>query len=66
MDYPKGESSSIPIKIRKGLDKAISQFLKTEEAELLGFRFKSDVANAAIRELLFKYGFLETLKEKSE
>jgi len=37
--------------------------LTTEAAQLLGFRFKQDVANAAIRQMLEKYGFLELLED---
>ena len=63
MKYPKGGQRSTPIRITKGLDEAIDQFLNTEKARLLGFRFKSDVVNAAVRELLIKYGFPEILEE---
>jgi hypothetical protein len=60
--YPDKERTSIPIKIAKGLDRAIEMFLKTEKAELMGYRYKSDVANDAIRRLLVDLGFLESLE----
>jgi len=60
--FPNNERRSTPIKIAKGLDEAIERFLKTEKARLLGFRYKSDVANAAVRALLMEYGFLESLE----
>ena len=58
-----GKANTTVIKITRGLDKAIEKFLTTEAAQLLGFRFKQDVANAAIRQLLEKYGFLELLED---
>jgi len=64
MTYPKKrKTSSKPVKITKGLDEAIAQFLSTDRARLLGFRFKSDVVNTAVRDLLVKYGFPETPEE---
>jgi len=57
MDYPKGEQTSTSIRISSGLADAIDRFLKTDKAKLLGFRFKSDVINAAVRDFLIKYGF---------
>jgi hypothetical protein len=59
--YPEGKKSSQPIRIAKGLDKAISDFLESDKAQSLGFRFKSDIINAALRDFLIRYGVqLET------
>ena len=66
MAYPEGESKSTPVKITKGLDEAINMFLETERAHLLGFRYKIDVVNAAVRDLLIKYGFPEVLETAEE
>jgi len=57
VDYGRGEATSQPIRISKGLDEAIEEFLLTEKARKLGFRYKSDIINAAVRDLLTKYGF---------
>ena len=65
-EYPNTERTSTPIKIAKGLDEAIVRFLKTEKARLLGYRYKSDVANAAVRALLIEYDFLESLEDNDE
>jgi len=64
MEAPKGEATSTPIKIAKGLDEGIERFLETEDAKLLGFRYKSDIVNTAVREFLVKHG-LEELLEKT-
>jgi len=57
MDYPGSDRKSTVVRIKKGLLEAIELFLKTEKARLGGFEYKSDVANAAIRQLLERYGF---------
>ena len=56
MDYPDADGKSTVIRIKKGLKEAIDDFLKTEKARKGGFDYKSDVANAAIRQLLQRYG----------
>jgi hypothetical protein len=63
--YPETKSKSTPIKIAKGLDRAIELFLKTEKAKLLGYRYKSDVVNDAVRQLLISFGFLESVEENA-
>ena len=56
-------SRSKPVKITKGLDKALEEFLQTDIAQAHGFRYKSDVVNAAVRELLIRYDFPKPLKK---
>jgi len=65
----KGEKTTEAIRIAKGLNEAITIFLKSPKAKLLGYRFKSDVVNDAVRNLLKLYGFpnnyeIENEKEK--
>jgi len=56
MDYPNADAKTSVIRIKKGLKEAIEEFLKTEKARKGGFDYKTDVANAAIRQLLQRYG----------
>ena len=59
------KSRTTPVKITRGLDEAVEMFLSSDIARLHGFRYKSDVVNAAVRELLQKYGFPRQLQETS-
>lgn len=45
---------------------AIDDFLKTERAKERGLRGKVDVINAAVRELLVKFGYKEKKEEPKE
>lgn len=65
-EYPSRREKSKTIRISEGLYESIELFLSTDRARLLGFRFLSDVVNAAVRDLLIKYGFLDGLKESDE
>jgi len=56
MDYPNNEEKTSVVRIKKGLMAAIDEFLKTEIAKRGGFDRKTDVVNAAVRQLLEKYG----------
>lgn len=54
--YPKNKpKSSETVRIFAEMSKTIEEFLKTDLAKSRGFRFKSDVVSAAVRELLDKY-----------
>jgi len=64
--YPTGKDKTKPVRLSEGLYDAVERSLRTEQARLLGFRFMSDVINAAVRDLLTKYKFLESLKESDE
>jgi Arc/MetJ-type ribon-helix-helix transcriptional regulator len=67
MDYPDNQANSTTIRIKKGQKKAIDEFLLTKEAEAAGFNSASDVVNAAVRDLLIRYGvikIIEPLKEE--
>jgi len=57
MTYPDKNKRSTTVRIPSGLDEAIIKFLKTDKARLLGFRYKSDVIETAVRDFLIKYGF---------
>jgi len=52
---PKKRSSNT-VRIPAEMLRAIEEFLKTDIAKSRGFRFKSDVVTAAVRDLLDKYG----------
>lgn len=52
---PKKRSSNT-VRIPVEMLRAIEEFLKTDVAKSRGFRFKSDVVTAAVRDLLDKYG----------
>ena len=66
MDYPNADEKTSVIRIKKGLKEAIEEFLKTEKARKGGFDYKTDVANAAIRQLLQRYGMdLDNIEEES-
>lgn len=65
-NYPSGKETTKTIRISAGLYEAIEHIIKTEQARLLGFRFMSDVINAAVRELLMKYHFVDILQESVE
>jgi len=55
--FPEGRpKSSDTVRIPSEMLKAIEEFLKTDIARSRGFRFKSDVVTAAVRDLLDKYG----------
>ena len=58
MDYPEDkDTKSSSIRIKKSLNQAIEKFMKTQKAKDAGFDHKSDVANAAVRQLLQSFGF---------
>ena len=57
MDYPEDkDTKSSSIRIKKSLNQAIEKFMKTQKAKDAGFDHKSDVANAAVRQLLQRFG----------
>ena len=63
-EFPEGKTrSSETVRIPAEMLKAIDDFLETEFAKSRGFRFKSDVVTAAVRDLLDKYG--DVLPEES-
>ena len=64
--YPTGKEKTKHVRINEGLYEAVERALGTEHARLLGFRYISDIINAAVRDLLLKYNFLDTLKENAE
>jgi len=66
MSYPKTKKRTTVVRIPEGLDEAITEFLKTDKARLSGYRYKGDVIQAAVRDLLIKYGFIETIEERRE
>lgn len=67
MDYPEDKKTkSSAVRIKKGLSEAIDRFLITEKAKQAGFDHKSDVANAAVRQLLQQFGFYFLEKDDSE
>lgn len=57
------KSRSTTVKITKGQDEALDQFLKTDRARLMGFRYKSDIVNQAIRDFLLKIGHFRESEE---
>ena len=57
MDYPSSKERSTVVRIPEGLDEAMEEFLKTTKAKRLGFRYKSDLVNVGVRDLLMKHGF---------
>jgi len=56
-----GKSKPRAVKMTLGLHEAINQYLNTEKAELMGFKFTSDVVNHAVRDYLEKQGFYDEL-----
>ena len=58
MAYPEKDKKSTSIRIKKGLNEAIEEFIKTDVAKSYGFEYKTDVVNAALRQLLQSFGFL--------
>ena len=46
------KKSSSVVRVPTGLKESIEDFLKTESANKLGFRFVSDVVTVAVREYL--------------
>lgn len=62
MTFPDKEGTSKPIRVKKGLNDAIEAFLKTDKAADFGFETKADVANAAVRDLLLKVGYLKYIQ----
>ncbi|MEM2127800.1 MAG: hypothetical protein QXH67_06230 [Candidatus Bathyarchaeia archaeon] len=63
--YPEGERTATTVKIAKGLAEAINLFLETDKAKRLGYRYKGDVVNDAVRDFLLKHG-IETLEARFE
>ncbi len=61
--YDKKQKTSQPVRIAKGLKESINEFLQTEKAKKLGYRFESDVVNAAVRGFLVTSGFPEYLED---
>ncbi len=67
MSFPKEKKQrSTVIRIPEGLDEAIIEFLQTEKAKRSGFRYKGDVVQAAVRDMLIRYGFIETTDSTRE
>jgi hypothetical protein len=66
MGYPNAEKRSKVIRIPEGMNDAIEEFLKTKKAHVLGFRYKSDILEAAVRDLLMKYGVPDLLEKSGE
>jgi len=64
--YGSGKKGSKAVKITAGLLDAIEEYLKTEKAELMGFRFSSDVVSYAVREMLIQQGFYDDLEAQPE
>jgi len=55
--FPEGKPKrSDTVRIPAEMLRAIEEFLKTDMAKSRGFRYKSDVVTAAVRDLLDKYG----------
>ena len=61
----KQEPTSTTVKIAKTMIEAIDQFLESEEAKRLGYRFKSDIVNEAIREFFKTHNLEEYLDEQT-
>jgi len=59
--YGEGKNRPRPVKMTHGLHEAINQYLNTEKAELMGFKFTSEVVNHAVRAYLEKQGFYDEL-----
>jgi len=53
------------VRVPRGIATAIENFLKTEQADKMGFDSKADVVTAAIRHLLTDYGYY-SLHNKTE
>jgi len=60
MDYPeeKKETSAV-VRIPSGLKTSIEEYLNSESAKKLGFRYISDVVNVAVRKYLLDIGYLK-------
>ena len=50
------------VRIPRGITEAIEDFLKTEQAESMGFDSKADVVTTAVRRLLTDLGYYNTQK----
>ena len=48
------------VRIPRGITEAIEDFLKTEQAERMGFDSKADVVTTAVRRLLTDFGYYDT------
>ena len=64
MPHQKGKKNNIKkhmtVRIPRGITEAIEDFLKTEQAERMGFDSKADVVTTAVRKLLMDYGYYDT------
>ena len=60
----KGKTQNIKkhmtVRIPRGLTDAIEDFLKSDQAERMGFDSKADVVTTAVRQLLTQYGYYDS------
>jgi len=52
------------VQIPKGINDAIEDFLKTEQAAKMGFNTKSDLITTAVRHVLTQYGYYDKYFKK--
>lgn len=52
------------VQIPKGINDAMEDFLKTAQAEKMGFNTKSDLITTAVRNVLTQYGHYDRYLEK--
>ena len=66
-EYPKDRPSKhATIRVPKAMAESMNEFLKTDLAKKMGYLYKVDLATAAIRELLLKYGFYNLPEEEAK
>jgi len=63
--FPKRKKRSNTVRLPSEMLEAIEEFLKTDIAKSRGFRYKSDVVTAAVRDLFDKYGFKMRVQDAS-
>ena len=62
--YPRDKKpKSDTVRIPAAMADAVENFLDTDRAKGMGFRYKIDVITAAVRDLLIKYGYYEETGE---
>ena len=62
--YPRDRKpKSDTVRIPAAMADAVKNFLDTDRAKSMGFRYKIDVITAAVRDLLIKYGYYEETGE---
>jgi hypothetical protein len=55
---------NMTVQVPRGINEAIEDFLKTEQATKLGFNSKTDLITAAVRNLLTQYGYYHRFEKK--